>query len=185
MLWCSANATPTEEDIPQSPPPRHVKARPQPLAVPVGQTPDSHQLRRASSISVAPSADAPSPGQSRSRPMNQTRRPRCSLRQRDSRRISIFPYTIRSGDPLRGIQTFSGVQVADITHANRRLTETTCWRAIRFEFPPVLTRRERTQRQSREITIDKKRLSESGQATNALASLHSQLRTAAESKRPL
>ncbi len=32
MLLCPASATPVEEDIPQSPPVRHVKARPTPAA---------------------------------------------------------------------------------------------------------------------------------------------------------
>lgn len=94
-----------------------------------------------------------------------------------------FPYTIRSGDTLEGIADIFGVQVADITHANRRLTDDNLLAGDTIRIPnPFLTRENELNAKVERLSIDKEEAERKAeQATNALASLHSQLEAAAES----
>src|ERR1700680_2136705 len=104
LLVCPANAAPLEEDIPLAPVPRHAKARPSPLA----ETP--------SGSSTSPE-EFPSPPE------------RSGTDQSDAAPTTAanghkyFPYTIRSGDTLQKIADIFGVQVADITRANRHIAD--------------------------------------------------------------
>jgi LysM repeat protein len=88
-----------------------------------------------------------------------------------------FPYTIRSGDTLQEIADLFGVQVADITKANRRLSPTDLMAGDTIRIPnPFVTREAELNAEVERLTIDKQEAEhKSEQATNALAAVHAQL----------
>ncbi len=190
VMLSAANAAPTEEDIPQSPPPRHVKARPQPLAVPVGQTPEessgSPSTSSASTLlpstSSVPSEDAATPP-AQSATDGSDAVPAATAPAATTKLHKYFPYTIRTGDTLESIADIFGVQIADITRVNRHLTDDNLMAGDTIRIPnPFLTRESELNAEVDRLSIDKEEAErKADQATNSLASLHSQLDAAAES----
>jgi LysM repeat protein len=170
LLMCPANAAPLEEDIPQSSPVRHVKARPAPsVAAPAG-TPS---VSNAPSDESANSASGPD---------------RADVAPATAPATAIvghkfFPYTIRSGDTLETIADIFGVQVSDIARANRRIANGDLMAGDTIRIPnPSVTRESELNAEVERLSIDKQEAErKADQANNALASVHSQLETAAAS----
>ena len=169
-----ANAAPLEEDIPQAPAPRHVRAHP--VATPAAsedQAPASEDLNtgppsadaNAPASAAAPAPPAPVAGLSPTLPASGT-----AIHK-------YFPYTIRSGDTLEEIADLFGVQVSDITRANRRLSATDLMAGDTIRIPnPFVTREAELNAEVERLTIDKQEAErKSEQATNALAAVHGQL----------
>jgi LysM repeat protein len=172
LLVGPVNAAPVEEDIPQSAPPRHLKAHPQPSAesAPAATTP---------SASVTPSDESASP------PLR-TGTDRLDAAPALANPAAVhkfFPYTIRSGDTLETIANTFGVQVADITRTNRRIADGDLMAGETIRIPnPFVTRESELNAEVERLSIDKQEAErKADQATNALASLHAQLETAAAS----
>jgi murein DD-endopeptidase MepM/ murein hydrolase activator NlpD len=171
LLLCPASAAPVEEDIPQSPPARHVKARPEPATMPSRSSATSVPL--ASSV---PSDEATSPPAPPA--------PTAVTAPATAAAIhKYFPYTIRSGDTLETIADIFGVQVVDITRANRRIADGDLMAGDTIRIPnPFVTREAELNAEVERLSIDKAEAErKADQATNALASLHSQLESAAAS----
>jgi LysM repeat protein len=167
LLLCAANAAPVEEDIPQSPPARHVRARPQPSAAAPEDT---------SSGSSAPSDEAASQP-----PQSATDRPDATSTTTATAGHKYFPYTIRSGDTLETIADIFGVQVADITRANRHLAAGDLMAGDTIRIPnPFVTREAELNAEVERLSIDKDEAErKADRATNALAASHSLLENAA------
>lgn len=170
-----ANATPLEENIPQSPAPRHVKVRPvRPPDVPADQVPVSSVTRHAQPSTEAGAAPEVGAG---------------SLVRPDASPVATthdhkyFPYTIRLGDTLEAIADLFGVQVADITRVNHRIADGDLMAGDTLRIPnPFVTRESELNAVVERLSIDKQEAERKAeQATNALAAVHSQLETAAAS----
>jgi LysM repeat protein len=88
-----------------------------------------------------------------------------------------FPYTIRSGDTLQAIADLFGVQVADITHANHRIADADLMAGDTIRIPnPFVTREAELNAEVERLSIDKQEAERKlEQATNALATVRSQL----------
>ncbi|HEY1852439.1 MAG TPA: LysM peptidoglycan-binding domain-containing protein [Candidatus Binataceae bacterium] len=168
-------ATPLEEDIPQSPAPPHVKARPvkPPLAEPAG-TPAA----APAASDVQPSSESGAPADASTSPVA-----RPDANPSPTHEHKYFPYTIRSGDTLEAIADLFGVQVSDITRVNHRITDTDLMVGDTLRIPnPFVTREAELNAEIERLSIDKQEAERKGdQATEALASVHSQLDTAAAS----
>ena len=93
-----------------------------------------------------------------------------------------FPYTIRSGDTLETIADIFGVQVSDITHANRRIADGNLMAGNTIQIPnPFVTREAKLIAEVERLSIDKQEAErEAHQKATNLASLHSLLQTATE-----
>jgi LysM repeat protein len=170
LLLGPANAAPVEEDIPQSAPPGHAKARPDSSAEVPAEAP---------SASAAPSEEsASSPVRSGTERSDATPAPATTAAVH-----KFFPYTIRSGDTLETIADIFGVQVADITRANRRIADGDLMAGDTIRIPnPFVTRESELNAEVERLSIDKQEAERKAeQATSALASLHSQLDMAAAS----
>jgi LysM repeat protein len=166
----AANAAPVEEDIPQSSPPRHLKPPPAP---PVESAP-ADIAPPASSAPSNDSAGSPVPAG--------TDRPGPAPATAISAGVhKFFPYTIRTGDSLETIANTFGVQVADLTRANRRIADGYLMAGDVIRIPnPFVTREGELTGQVERLSIDKLEAERKADlATNALASLHSQLEAAA------
>jgi LysM repeat protein len=168
LLLCPANAAPIEEDVPLPPVPRHAKARPEPSAAALAETPSG-----SSAPSEEPAGPPVRSGTDRSDAAPATA----------AEVHKYFPYTIRSGDTLETIADIFGVQVADITRANRRIADGDLMAGDTIRIPnPFVTRESELNAEVERLSIDKQEAErKADQATNALASLHSQLETAATS----
>jgi LysM repeat protein len=166
-----AIGAPSEEDIPQSPTPRQVRARPvrQPAA-PEAQTPTSPDAQ--------PSGESVAPGDT----ANPIARPDASP-PATTHEHKYFPYTIRSGDTLEAIADLFGVQVTDITRVNHRITDTDLMVGDTLRIPnPFVTREAELNAEIERLSIDKQEAQrKADQATDALAAVHTQLDTAAAS----
>ena len=172
LLLAPANAAPVEEDIPQSAPPRHMKARPNASAeVPA----------------EAPSASSATPSDESANPPVRGATDRSDAAAAATTTApavhKFFPYTIRSGDTLETIADIFGVQVADITRANRRIADGDLIAGDTIRIPnPFVTRESDLNAEVERLSIDKQEAErKADQATSALASLHTQLETAATS----
>ena len=160
------DAAPIEEDIPQSPAPRHVKPRPaSPPYASDNQAPASADLN--ASQPTTDSSGAPAPGAA-------------SLVPPAASPVAIhkyFPYTIRTGDTLETIADLFGVQVEDITRANRRIADGDLLAGDVIRIPnPFVTREAELNAEVERLSMDKQEAErKSEQATNALAALRSQL----------
>ncbi len=161
---CPANATPIEEDIPQSPAPRQVKARP---ATPPSET-DDHAAAAAPSPDTGAASDAATASPDSNAAPHQHK---------------YLPYTIRSGDTLEAIADAFGVDVSDITRANHRITDTDLIVGDTLRIPnPFVFRESELNADIERLSIDKQEAqTKADQAANALASLHSQLDATAAS----
>jgi LysM repeat protein len=169
LLVCVANAAPLEEDIPQSPPVRHVKARPAPPAEDPADTIPA---------SDAPTEDSASPSAPGDTDAAATTAPTAPVIVH-----KYFPYTIRTGDTLETIANIFGVQVNDLTHANRHIADGDLMAGDTIRVPnPSVTREAELNAEVERLSIDKEEAErKADQANNALASVHSQLETAAAS----
>jgi LysM repeat protein len=175
IVQSPANAAPLEEDIPQSPASRHVRARPVATpAAPEDLAPASGDVNSgqpaADSASAAPTAAAVAPAIA-SGLLSPT------VPASGTAVHKYFPYTIRSGDTLEEIADLFGVQVSDITRANRRLSATDLMAGDTIRIPnPFVTREAELNAEVERLSIDKQEAErKSEQATNALAAVHSQL----------
>jgi LysM repeat protein len=162
-----ANAAPIEEDIPQAPAPHHVKARP--AATPAASddlAPASEDVN--SGQPTTDSAVAPAAGSASLLPPVAT--PGATIHK-------YFPYTIRSGDTLQVIADLFGVQVADITRANHRIADGDLMAGDTLRIPnPFVTREAELNAEVERLSIDKQEAErKSEQATNAVATVRSQL----------
>jgi LysM repeat protein len=162
-----ANAAPIEEDIPQAPAPRHVKARP--AVTPAASddlAPASEDVNNGQPITD--SAVAPAAGSGSLLPPVAS--PAATVHK-------YFPYTIRSGDSLQVIADLFGVQVADITRANHRLADGDLMAGDTIRIPnPFVTREAELNAEIERLSIDKQEAERKlEQATNALATVRSQL----------
>lgn len=175
-----AVATPIEEDIPQSPAPRHVRPRP-PLTSPDASDAPTDRSSDTTSTSPAavtsPSTDFPSDAGSGPAARSDTT-PLVPPHEH-----KYFPYTIRSGDTLEAIADLFGVQVTDITHANRRLVPGDLMAGDTIRIPnPFVTREAELNAEVERLSLDKQEAERKAeQATNSLAGVHSQLESAAAS----
>jgi LysM repeat protein len=173
LLLCPARAAPLEEDIPQSPPmPHHAKVQPD-----------------------ASSADQPTDSSARSTPASASSDDSASKATRSEAALGTastatppvahkyFPYTIRSGDTLETIADIFGVQVSDITRANRRIADGDLMAGDTIRIPnPFVTREAELNTEVERLSIEKEEAERrADQASNALSSVHSQLETAAAS----
>lgn len=176
LLPHAVQAAPIEEDIPQSTMPRHVRAR---LAAPRDSAVEPPAAPRSAAPveSAAPSDDTAAP-------------PARTIAERPDVAPATpapphkyFPYTIRSGDTLEAIAELFGVQVADITRANRRVTDDNLMAGDTIRIPnPFLARESELNAEVERLSIDKQEAERKAeQAANALASLRSQLETSAAS----
>lgn len=168
-----ANASPIEEDIPQSAP-RHVRQRPPVTpAASEDQAPASEDQN-----SAPPAADANSPASATTAaaPAPAAGLPPTAPASGTAVH-KYFPYTIRSGDTLEEIADLFGVQVSDITRANRRLSPTDLMAGDTIRIPnPFVTREAELNAEVERLSIDKQEAErKSEQATGALATVHSQL----------
>ncbi len=172
VLVCPASAAPIEEDIPQSSPPtHHAKVRPDASSAdqPAADTASE------SSAATAPSDDSASAApRSEAAPAPAATTPVAH---------KYFPYTIRSGDTLETIADIFGVQVSDITRANRRIADGDLMAGDTIRIPnPFVTREAELNSEVERLSIEKEEAErKADQATNALASVHSQLDSAAAS----
>jgi LysM repeat protein len=165
----STNAAPIEEDIPQSPATRHVKARPvrppdaSDSEAPASADVNSGQPTRDSA--AAPGVGSASFGQPDASPVAPTHEHK------------YFPYTIRAGDTLETIADIFGVQVADITRANHRIADGNLMAGDTIRIPnPFVTHEAELNAEVERLSIDKQEAERKAeQATNALATVHSQL----------
>lgn len=165
-----------EEDIPQSSPVRHTQVRPQavapaeaPAAEPaagVADEPSSVPVRRAADQSAPAPASAAAGAVSAAPAVHK-----------------YFPYTIRSGDTLEAIANIFGVQVTDITRANRRLSDGDLMAGDTIRIPnPFVARESELNAEVERLSIDKQEAERKAeQSSNALAAAHSQLEAAAAS----
>jgi LysM repeat protein len=162
-----ANAAPIEEDIPQAPASRHVKARPavtpaasDDLAPAPG---DVNNGQPTTDSAIAPAAGGGSLVPPVASPVATVHK--------------YFPYTIRSGDTLQAIADLFGVQVADITHANHRIADADLMAGDTIRIPnPFVTREAELNAEVERLSIDKQEAERKlEQATNALATVRSQL----------
>jgi LysM repeat protein len=173
LIPCLAVAAPIEEDIPQSPAPPHVKARP---VKPPAAQPDATPAAAASD--VPPSTESGAPADAGTSPLA-----RPDANPAPTHEHKYFPYTIRSGDTLEAIADLYGVQVSDITRVNHRITDTDLMVGDTLRIPnPFVTREAELNAEIERLSIDKQEAERKGdQATKALASVHSQLDSAAAS----
>jgi LysM repeat protein len=167
LLLCPANAAPIEEDIAQSPPARHVKARPQPSA----EAPED--TSPGSSTSSDEGAEQP--------PQGATDRPDATPATTTLAAHKFFPYTMRSCDTLETIADIFGVQVADITRANRHIADGDLMAGDTIRIPnPFVTREAELNGEVERLSIDKQEAErKADQAANVLASSQSQLEATA------
>lgn len=176
----SADATPVEEDIPQSaPPPRHVKARP---ATPPA---NSDEAPATSITPAAPSTDSGSAADTGTGAPSGSDASVAATSTDASASPAVhehkyLPYTIRSGDTLEAIADAFGVQVADITRANHHITDTDLMVGDSLRIPnPFVIRESELNAEIERLSIDKQEAeTKADQAGNSLASLHSQLDSA-------
>ena len=173
LLLGSAVASPVEVDIPQSSPPRHLNAHTEPSAA------ASAPAETAPATSLAPSDETVSPSM-------RTKTERFEVAPIPAAPAVVhkfFPYTIRTGDTLETIANTFGVQVTDITRTNRHLADGDLMAGDTIRIPnPFVTRESELNAEVERLTIDKQEAErKSEQATNALASMHSQLETSAAS----
>jgi LysM repeat protein len=195
LLLCPANAAPVEEDLP--PPAHHVKPHAEPSAEtpsgpsapsdePARQPPPAHHVK----AHPEPSAEKPSgPSVPSDEPSSQpsqsaTDRPDATPSATAAAVHKYFPYTIRAGDTLESIADIFGVQVADITRANRGIANGDLRAGETIRIPnPFVTRQAELKAEVERLSIDKaeaeRKADKADQANNALASLHSQLESAA------
>jgi LysM repeat protein len=173
-----ANATPVEEDIPQSsPPPRHVKARPvKPPVDSNGQAPVSSVAPATSSTDSGSASD----GGTAAPATSDTSAPTTSIDANGAPALhehKYLPYTIRSGDTLEAIADDFGVQVSDITRANHRITDVDLIVGDSLRIPnPFVIRESELNAEVERLSIDKQEAeTKADQAANALASARSQL----------
>jgi LysM repeat protein len=174
LIPCPANAAPMEEDIPQSAPPRHVKARPdKPPSEPDANAPGS------SSTDVTPSSE---PAVATDTGAGSSPRPDANP-VAPPHEHKYFPYTIRTGDSLETIADLFGVQVTDITRANHRITNDDLMAGDTLRIPnPFVIREAELNAEVERLSIDKEEAErKADQASNALAGVHSQLDSAAAS----
>lgn len=172
LLVCPASAAPSEEDIPQSPPTHRVKARPE--ASSADETVDTPT--ESSAVS------GPSDNQARM-PARSEATPATAIAATTPVAHKYFPYTIRSGDTLETIADTFGVQVSDITRANRRIADGDLMAGDTIRIPnPFVTREAELNTEVERLSIEREESErKADQATNALASVHSQLDAAAAS----
>jgi len=170
-----AVAAPVEEDIPQSPAPPHVKARP---AKAQPAEPDDSPATVPAATDVQPSSESGTPADAGASPLA-----RPDANPAPTHEHKYFPYTIRSGDTLEAIADLFGVQVSDITRVNHRITDTDLMVGDTLRIPnPFVTREAELNAEIERLSIDKQEAErKADQATEALASVHSQLDTAAAS----
>jgi len=167
-LQSGANAAPLEEDIPQAPAPRHVRARPAPTPAGSEDLAPSPEDVNSGQPATDSTAAAPVAGSSSLSP---------TVTGSGAAVHKYFPYTIRSGDTLEEIADLFGVQVADITRANHRLSATDLMAGDTIRIPnPFVTREAELNAEVERLSIDKQEAErKSEQATNALAAVHAQL----------
>ena len=180
LLLHPAHAAPIEEDIPQSSAPRHPRARP---AAPPDSAAEQSSEPPAAPRSVAP-AESAAPSDEAGGPPARAGADRPDLAQAPpAQPHKYFPYTIRSGDTLEAIAELFGVQVADITRDNHRITNGNLMAGDTIRIPnPFLARESEINAEVERLSIDKQEAErKADQATSALASLHSQLEAAAAS----
>ena len=155
----TALAEPTEVDLPASPP--------------------AHRARPANSpaATVSPAASTAAPAETdqpdntdASAPRDQAN-PAPAAQAEPHRPRAYFPYTIRPGDTLEGIAALFGVDVSDLTRANRRLSDDNLIAGETMRIPnPFLARERELNAEIDRLTIDAQESAQKAEtAQNALA----------------
>lgn len=171
----TALAAPTEVDLPASPPMRRAPARPAAAEA----TPAAASDAQPQPSAVVPGNDADrnaDTGGAPAAPTGETVPPRPR---------AYFPYTIRSGDTLEGIAALFGVEVADLTRANRRLSDDNLMAGDTMRIPnPFLARERELNAEVDRLTIDAQESTQKARvAQNAFDAARTRIATADASAR--
>lgn len=169
MAWLAtgvAFAEPIEVDLPASPPVRRAAARPAKSTAPAAPVvrPPAQKKDEGTAGAASPPVQA-AVGLARPR--------------------AYFPYTIRSGDSLEGIAAEFGVEVADLTRVNRRLSDDNLMAGDTIRIPnPSLVRERELNAEIDRLTIGAQESAQKARAAeNALASARERFAADSESLR--
>ncbi len=154
----TAQAEPTEVDLPASPPAPRARPAVSPPATAAPSAPSGSPAETDQPDNAAP------------RPLRDQANPASAAEAQPHRPRAYFPYTIRSGDTLEGIAALFGVDVSDLTRANRRLSDDNLMAGDTIRIPnPFLARERELNAEIDRLTIDAQEAAQKAQtAQNAL-----------------